>query len=422
MDTGAERLSCARAPEFLFENVGSRGDIAPLIAVAAELVRRGYRCANQYFETEARRQGIGFCATTSQRTNSTEPQARLAYMFRVFEGVRNYFATPAAFDAHTMLVNTDVWGSSEPFAEALQLRTVRLHLFPIRIRSLLSPAWPLGARACGPERETFLKVTLPAMYRAADTHPEVLAKLNEVRARVGLDAVRSATYERPHVVAEAALFPDWYAPPAGDWPEMECMGFPLPASTEPLPERLLGFLARFPRPLVFTPGTSVGQPQRFFDAAIECCAELGMPGIFLSPFLKPDRRKLGESIEHFEHIELDALLRHAALLVHHGGMGTTARALQAAIPQVISPFGFDQFDNGHRVEVLGAGNVVPRDRWSGTNLAAAVRALLSDSAVTSRLAGYRVAIAQTRAIERCADLLERVSRNAPLHRQSSRSN
>ncbi|HKO93048.1 MAG TPA: nucleotide disphospho-sugar-binding domain-containing protein, partial [Polyangiaceae bacterium] len=280
---------------------------------------------------------------------------------------------------------------------------------------LLSPAWPLGARAYGPEGETFLKVTLPAMYRAADTHPQVLAKLNGVRAQVGLDAVRSTTHERRHVVAQAALFPDWYAPPAGDWPEMECMGFPLPTSAEALPERLREFLSRFPRPLVFTPGTSVGQPERFFDAAIDCCAELGMPAIFLSPFLKPRHRSLGESIVHFEHIELGTLLRHAALLVHHGGMGTTARALQAPIPQVISPFHFDQFDNGHRVEVLGAGSVVPREKLNGKNLAAAVQKLLSDSAVESRLTAYCAAIAHARAIERCADLLERVWRNTPLH-------
>lgn len=343
-------------------------------------------------------------------------------MFSVFEGVHDYFKKPAAFDARTVLVNTDVWGSSEPFAEALQLRTVRLNLFPIRIRSLLSPAWPLGARACGPAGETFLKVTLPAMYRAADTHPEVLAMLNRVRARVGLDAVRVASYDRPHVVAQTALFPDWYAPPASDWPEMECLGFPLPASSEPLPERLREFLERFPRPLVFTPGTSVGQPEAFFDAAIACCAQLGMPGIFLSPFWRPQRRKLGETIQHFEHVELGILLRHAALLVHHGGMGTTARALEAAIPQVISPFGFDQFDNGHRVEVLRAGSVVPRERLSGSSLAAAVRAQLADPAVTAKLAGYSVAITQTRAIERCADLLERVSCNAPLRAPTSPSN
>ena len=184
---------------------------------------RGHRCqllANQHFEAEARQRGIGFHSTTQQRTNSTQPQPHLSYLFRVFDGVRGYFAKPGATDAGTVVVNTDIWASSEPFAEALGLRTVRLYLFPIRIRSLISPAWPLGARACGPDGENFLKVTLPALYRAADCHPDVLGKINSLRATVGLEAVSTASYEQPHVVARAALFPDWYAQPASDWPAM----------------------------------------------------------------------------------------------------------------------------------------------------------------------------------------------------------
>jgi rhamnosyltransferase subunit B len=80
---------------------------------------------------------------------------------------------------------------------------------------------------------------------------------------------------------------------------------------------------------VFTTGTGVGKPERFFEAATRCCQELALPGIFLSPFLCIERGELPPSIARFDHIELEALLRHAALIVHHGGLGTTARALQA---------------------------------------------------------------------------------------------
>ena len=199
-------------------------------------------------------------------------------------------------------------------------------------------------------------------------------------------------------------------------PAAHCLGFPLPSSPEPLPTRVLEFLARFPRPLVFTTGTGVGKTERFFEAAARCCAELKMPGIFLSRFLASERQKLADDIAHFDHVELEALLPHAALIVHHGGMGTTARALQAGIPQVISPIAFDQPDNGHRVEVLGAGRVVSRDCMSGATFATAVRELLGDVELRSRLSGYRAALASPRAIERAADLLESVARNTPLLR------
>jgi hypothetical protein len=56
---------------------------------------------------------------------------------------------------------------------------------------------------------------------------------------------------------------------------------------------------------------------------------------------------------------LGHLLPLSALLVHHGGIGTTARALQAGIAQVVVPFAFDQPDNAVRVEALGAGRCTP---------------------------------------------------------------
>lgn len=215
------------------------------------------------------------------------------------------------------------------------------------------------------------------------------------------------------------MFPAWFGMPAADWPQLEFLGFPLPAAREALPERLLASLQRHPRPLVFTPGTGFGQPQRFFEAAAQCCAELGRPGIFLSPFLDGSRAQLGDHIAHFAHVELAQLLPHVSLLVHHGGMGTTARALQAGVPQLISPVGFDQPDNGHRVELLGAGRVVPRETLSGRTLAAAASALLGDPGVPERLARYQAALSPALGVQRAAEYLERVAREAPLPRASS---
>ena len=408
-----------RVPDFVFENVGSHGDIMPLLSVAAELAERGYRCqllGNEHFRAAAFAQGVGFYPSAVERTHASVPGSTVSYVYFKFDRIRDYFRQPHAFDERTVVVNSHHLSGSEPLAEAHGLRTVRLTLFPVRIPSLLSPPWPLGARGLGPEGKTFLEITLPAMYRAGNAHPDVLRKINSIRAELGLGAVHSARYERQHLVAEAAMFPSWFGMPAPDWPELEFLGFPLPASSEALPERLLQFLQRHPRPLVFTPGTGFGQPQRFFDAAARCCATLGMPGIFLSPFIGLESARWGASIAHFEHVELAQLLPHAALIVHHGGMGTTARALQAGIPQIISPVGFDQPDNGHRVEVLGTGRVVPRELISGSALATTVRQLLTDPQIGERLACYRAALTPACGVQRAADLLERVTRGAQLRR------
>ena len=134
-----------------------------------------------------------------------------------------------------------------------------------------------------------------------------------------------------------------------------------------------------------------------------------MPGIFLSPFLRGCDEQ-GGRIVRFDHVELEQLLPHAAAIVHHGGLGTTARALQAGVPQVISPIGFDQPDNGHRVELLGVGRVIPREFMSGARFAAAVREQLADPGLAPKLSRYRMALQGTVAIERAADLLERSAR------------
>lgn len=413
------------APEFLFENVGSHGDVMPFLHVAAELVRRGRRCqlvANEHFRAAALAHRVGFHAHTTSRTHGETPGDTISRLYFKLEGVRSYFASPSACDERTVVVSMHDYGALEPFAEAYRLRTVRLNLFPAKIKSLIAPSWPLGARALGPEGERFLKITLPAMYRVANAHPGVLAKINTIRAELGLEPVGAADYERSHVVAEAALFPEWYGMPAPDWPRMTFLDFPLPPSSEPLPGPVLEFLARHPRPLVFTTGTGCAKTERFFAAAAACCAELRMPGIFLSPFLAANVRAPGASIAHFDHVELHTLLPHASLLVHHGGLGTTARALEAGIPQIISPIGFDQPDNGHRVELLGAGRVVARESMSGATFAAAVRELHADGTLAARLARHREALAQPRGVERAADFLEHVARcSPPLRRESSPS-
>jgi rhamnosyltransferase subunit B len=85
-------------------------------------------------------------------------------------------------------------------------------------------------------------------------------------------------------------------------------------------------------------------------------------------------------------VPLQDLLTRAAALVHHGGIGTVAEALRAGVPQLITPFAWDQFDNGARVAALGAGAVLPAANLSAGRLARRLRALLASEAVRHRCA------------------------------------
>jgi rhamnosyltransferase subunit B len=85
-------------------------------------------------------------------------------------------------------------------------------------------------------------------------------------------------------------------------------------------------------------------------------------------------------------VPLSKLLPQAAALVHHGGIGTTAEAFRAGVPQLITPFAWDQFDNGARIASLGAGLVVPVAGLSPRKLARSLDALITSDGIRTRCA------------------------------------
>lgn len=59
----------------------------------------------------------------------------------------------------------------------------------------------------------------------------------------------------------------------------------------------------------------------------------------------------------------DQLFRHASIVVHHGGAGTTGSVFHAGTPQIVVPHIGDQKFFGGEVERLGCGLRVSRNRW-----------------------------------------------------------
>ena len=112
------------------------------------------------------------------------------------------------------------------------------------------------------------------------------------------------------------------------------------------------------------------------------------------------------SIFALSYLELGLLLPRAALLVHHGGIGTTARALEAAVPQIISPQDFDQPDNGDRVSRLRAGALLPRAQLTGEALAQAAARLLQSVETRAVLQELQLRLRASNAIAAAADVLE----------------
>lgn len=73
--------------------------------------------------------------------------------------------------------------------------------------------------------------------------------------------------------------------------------------------------------------------------------------------------------------------RHASVVVHQGGAGTTARALCAGVPTVILPLGMDTWDNALRAERAGTSVTVPREGMTAGGLSAAILKAANDKTV-----------------------------------------
>lgn len=220
----------------------------------------------------------------------------------------------------------------------------------------------------------FPKAGLPLAYWAADHWLDRLAgpDINNLRRSLQLPPVRRMLQQwwwSPDKVL--CLFPDWFSIPTQDLlPQMRLVGFPLADSGDVVPAEVTQELQRIvaqldgAKPIVFAPGTANDHGREYLSHAAAACRQLQLPAVLLSNDPSQLPEDLPPRVFTAKYLPFSQLLRHAAAIVHHGGVGTTSQAFAAGIPQVVLPMAFDQFDNAERVERLGCGSWLPMRKLS----------------------------------------------------------
>jgi UDP:flavonoid glycosyltransferase YjiC (YdhE family) len=214
-----------------------------------------------------------------------------------------------------------------------------------------------------------------AFWRALDAVGHLLAgrPLNRLRARLGLPPVWRLFrwWLSPDLVI--GLFPPWFAAPQPDWPpKLRLAGFGrYDGARAELPEAVRAFCRAGPMPVAFTLGTGMAHAAGFFRNAVAACRAAGVRGILLTrhPGLIPP---LPPTIFHCPFAPFRQLLPLCGAVAHHGGVGTTAAALEAGCPQVVLPLAWDQPDNAARVQHLGVGVTLGRWHRGSEHLARAI--------------------------------------------------
>lgn len=142
------------------------------------------------------------------------------------------------------------------------------------------------------------------------------------------------------------------------------------------------------RPLVYaTLGSVLGAipplARRFLDAFFEAMSRLDLPAVLTvgkdAPASLTTAAPPNVAVERF--VPHRPLMRHAAVVVSHGGLNTVLDAVAAARPQVVLPMhAGDGRWNGARLEALGAGRCLADDALDAASLAEAIAAAVASPA------------------------------------------
>jgi UDP:flavonoid glycosyltransferase YjiC (YdhE family) len=164
------------------------------------------------------------------------------------------------------------------------------------------------------------------------------------------------------------------------------------------------FLASGEPPIVFTLGSSaVMKAGDFYSESAEAAKLLRKRAILL---VGRDPRNLPENLPAgviaVEYAAFSTLLPRSSVVVHQGGVGTTAQAMRAGRPMLVVPFGFDQPDNAARVERLGISRTLARNAYNRETAARELNNLLSAAKYAEKASEVRLHVQyENGAMEAC---------------------
>ena len=150
----------------------------------------------------------------------------------------------------------------------------------------------------------------------------------------------------------------------------------------------------------------------FFRAAVDACLRLKRRGLLLSQFVDHIPKPLPEEIIHCHYLPLSGILPHCAAIIHHGGIGTSAKAMAAGIPQLIMPMAYDQPDNALRLQGLGISDWLPPKRFNGEAVAKKLERLLHSEQVKVQCQKLAAQIDLPEAIRLSCDVIETTGRSS----------
>jgi vancomycin aglycone glucosyltransferase len=369
---------------------GTRGDVQPMLALAAGLRARehevsfvapansvdwiegfGFRSYSDGIDVEQMIQGTG---TRLQSLRWQVKYVADTLIPRLFESVA------AAADAAkpSIIVGSGVQMAATSVAELRKVPSASVVFAPCAVPSSDSPP-PVIRRQTLPRwlNRALWQGGAPLADRA------LRSPVNSGRASLGLPPhpkpSRLMGGRRTILAADRELGPFPRDAPSQVVPT-DAWIFEEEAAIDP---RLDDFLSAGPSPIYFGLGSMVATPGIAAAAhAVTAARSIGCRLVVAGGWARIDRSiEASDSLMIVRDVPHRALFARVRAVIHHGGAGTTTAAARAGVPQLILPHILDQYYWAHRVEALSIGpRALPIEAATAERLTSRVGQLIESSA------------------------------------------
>ncbi len=409
---------------------GTLGDVHPLIAMALEMRRRGHvpvLAVPEIFRPKIEPLGLEF-AKVGPTLNPDDPQ-QVAELMDIrkgtertlrevlFPAIRQSYdellaAVQAGGGADLMLAG-ELTYQAPVVAEVTGIRWASYVLAPLSFFSAYDapvlPPYPKLAR---------LQSVAPAAGHAVKGFARWVTRewaepVYQLRAELGLDRGANVIFDAKHAPGLVlAMFSPLLGEPQPDWPpNTEITGFVFydgDAGKQELPDEVEEFLQNGEAPVVFTLGSAaVLDAGDFYQQSAEAARIAGVRAVLL---VGTDSRNVPQTqssdICVARYAPYSKIFPRASLIVHQGGVGTTAQAMQAGRPMLVMPYSHDQPDNARRMRRLGVAGVIRRQDYTAERAARRIRRMLGQPRFAERAAVVGEQLRHEDGLARACDALE----------------
>lgn len=417
----------------VFSTYGTFGDVNPLIALSLELKRRGHTpvlAVPEMFRPKIEPLGIGFARVRPDQDpndtrliamiydikHGTETGLREFLFPSLRESYSDLLAAVEADGGADLLVTGELAYAGPLIAEKTGIPWASYVLAPFSFFSAYDPPvlppYPTLARL----QEAFPPLGHVVARFARYVTRKWPAPVYSLRKELGLPPGKDPIFDAKHSDRMAlALYSQVMGPPQPDWPRSaKITGFAFYDGTGEegrLDPRLAAFLDSGPLPLVFTLGSAaVMNAGDFYEQSARAAEILGQRAVLLvgADDRNVPTRRLPDTICVVRYAPYSKIFPRASVIVHQGGIGTTAQALRAGRPMLVMPYSHDQPDNARRVRRLGVAEVLGRQSYTAKPAARLIGQLLSDNAYVVRATAIAAQVSAENGSVAACDALESV--------------